>query len=78
MVYHLQLSTYVYNLRVLNIDDMYDARQTYPEQAPLWLVGLYSTANLFLNTLNLYWFSKMIDSLRRRAEAKPSNDDHTD
>jgi len=60
------------------LHDMYDARQTYPEQTPLWLVGLYSTANLFLNTLNLYWFSKMIDSLRRRAEAKPSNDDHTD
>jgi len=57
--------------------DILHARKTNPELTPLWLASLYITANLFLNFLNIYWFSKMIDSIRRRADAKPS-DDHND
>ena len=54
--------------------DLYHARQERPQDAPLWLVGMYIVLNLFLNCLNLYWFSKMIDSLRRRAEIKQTHD----
>jgi hypothetical protein len=33
---------------------------------PLWLALVYLTANSTLNCLNFYWFSKMIDALRKR------------
>jgi hypothetical protein len=54
----------------LTIADIYHARKNHPDQTPVWLASMYVVANLFLNTLNLYWFNKMIDSLRRRAEVK--------
>jgi TLC domain len=52
------------------IRDVYRAREMYPDLVPLWLFGFYIFANVFLNSLNLYWFSKMIDSMRRRAEIR--------
>ncbi|KAI2621052.1 DUF887-domain-containing protein [Hypoxylon sp. NC1633] len=33
---------------------------------PLWLAAIYTGANLTLNSLNFYWFFKMIDAVRRR------------
>jgi TLC domain len=61
----------------LIIVDLYNARLRRPNDAPLWLVGMYLVSNLLLNSLNLYWFSKMIDSLRRRAEVR-EHKDHED
>ena len=52
------------------VGDLYKARMTRPQETPLWVTGIFTVANLFLNSLNLYWFSKMIDSLRRRAEIR--------
>ncbi|KAL4813245.1 TLC domain-containing protein [Aspergillus spinulosporus] len=33
---------------------------------PTWLVVTYITSNLILNSLNYYWFSKMIDTVMKR------------
>jgi len=33
---------------------------------PLWLAGVYLTANLTLNSLNVFWFGKMIQTIRKR------------
>ena len=33
---------------------------------PLWLGAIYLTSNLILNTLNIYWFGKMIQTIRKR------------
>lgn len=35
-------------------------------QIPWHLIAIYSAANVVLNTLNLFWFYKMIESLMRR------------
>jgi len=58
--------------------DVYGAYKTHPEKTPLWLGVTYVVANLLLNSLNVYWFSKMIDSLRRRAEVKKNAGEHED
>ncbi|KAF2721679.1 DUF887-domain-containing protein [Polychaeton citri CBS 116435] len=34
--------------------------------APLWLGGAYLAANMTLNVLNVYWFTKMIETIRSR------------
>jgi len=59
---------------MLIVADVYAARQAHPEKLPVWLAGGYIVANIFLNCLNLYWFNKMIDSIRRRAEVKKHED----
>ena len=33
---------------------------------PTWLVATYVASNLVLNSLNYYWFSKMIDAVMKR------------
>nr|POF17512.1 putative tlc domain-containing protein c17a2.02c [Quercus suber] len=33
---------------------------------PLWLACAYLASNLVLNCLNIYWFGKMIDTIRKR------------
>ena len=33
---------------------------------PLWLAALYAAANVTLNVLNVYWFGKMIETIRKR------------
>lgn len=38
---------------------------------PLWLAGTYLVSNVFLNTLNFYWFGKMIDTVRKRFTEEP-------
>ncbi|OTB01492.1 hypothetical protein M426DRAFT_323384 [Hypoxylon sp. CI-4A] len=37
---------------------------------PLWLAAIYMGANLTLNSLNFYWFFKMIDAVRKRFDPK--------
>ncbi len=36
------------------------------EYVPIWLAMTYLSSNLVLNTLNFYWFGKMIEALRKR------------
>lgn len=36
------------------------------EYLPLWLALTYLASNLVLNTLNFFWFGKMIDAMRKR------------
>lgn len=36
------------------------------EFLPLWLAIIYLGSNLVLNTLNFFWFGKMIDAMRKR------------
>lgn len=41
---------------------------------PVWLAGVYLVSNLVLNSLNFYWFGKMIETVRKRFEDKPTDD----
>lgn len=36
------------------------------EYVPIWLAFTYLGSNIVLNTLNFYWFGKMIEALRKR------------
>lgn len=36
------------------------------EYVPLWLAFTYLGSNIVLNTLNFYWFGKMIETVRKR------------
>ncbi len=38
----------------------------YPENMPLWLGLTYLGSNMMLNTLNFYWFGKMIETVKKR------------
>lgn len=42
------------------------ASHIHKDSIPLWLVIIYLGSNLILNTLNVYWFSKMIDAVMKR------------
>ena len=33
---------------------------------PVWLAGVYMGSNIVLNTLNFYWFGKMIETIKKR------------
>lgn len=37
-----------------------------PHSLPMWLALSYLASNIVLNTLNYYWFAKMIETLRKR------------
>ena len=39
---------------------------------PMWLVFTYLGINTILNFLNLYWFAKMIQALRKRFQPPDS------
>jgi len=38
---------------------------------PLWLAGAYLAANLTLNSLNFFWFNKMIETVLKRFRELP-------
>jgi hypothetical protein len=38
------------------------------EFVPLWLAFIYLGSNVVLNTLNFYWFAKMVETVRKRFE----------
>ncbi len=35
-------------------------------EVPIWLAIVYLGSNLVLNTLNFYWFGKMIETIKKR------------
>jgi len=37
-----------------------------PQEVPIWLAGSYLGANSILICLNVYWFGKMIETIRKR------------
>lgn len=41
---------------------------------PLWLAMVYLISNLVLNTLNFYWFGKMIETVRKRFDGTPHDE----
>ncbi|KAL6242164.1 hypothetical protein RBB50_011076 [Rhinocladiella similis] len=41
---------------------------------PIWLAGVYLVSNLILNSLNFYWFAKMIETVRKRFQGKPHDE----
>ena len=44
---------------------------------PVWLAATYMISNILLNTLNWYWFAKMIETVRKRfteTKEKPGKD----
>lgn len=45
---------------------------------PTWLAVIYVGSNLTLNSLNFYWFFKMIDAVRKRFEPPASAKIETD
>lgn len=55
IVFGLYMSHHTYQNVMLVVD-----------QVPRHLIVIYSVANVVLNTLNLYWFYKMIESLTKR------------
>jgi hypothetical protein len=44
------------------------------DAVPFWLAGVYLTCNLVLNSLNFYWFGKMVETVRKRFENKPHDE----
>ena len=55
--------------------DMSDEVMRYATGAnvPAWLGGVYLTSNIVLNTLNFYWFGKMIETIRKRFTERKGN-----
>lgn len=53
-----------------NKNPMYFSRDAGP--VPVWLAGIYVASNLVLNTLNWYWFFKMIKAVKKRFEPPKS------
>jgi hypothetical protein len=41
---------------------------------PFWLASIYLVSNLVLNSLNFYWFAKMIETVRKRFQGKPHDE----
>lgn len=41
---------------------------------PYWLIAVYLISNVTLNALNWYWFGKMIETVRKRFEGKPTDE----
>jgi hypothetical protein len=41
---------------------------------PIWLAGIYLGSNTILNILNIYWFGKMVQTVRKRFQ--PVNEKH--
>lgn len=40
---------------------------------PMWLAATYLASNIVLHSLNFYWFSRMIETVRKRFEPKPDD-----
>jgi hypothetical protein len=41
------------------------------QSVPMWLAITYMSSNVILNSLNFYWFGKMIDTVRKRFDKYP-------
>lgn len=51
---------------------------TDPAPIPIWLAVVYIGSNLTLNSLNWYWFFKMITAVRKRFEAPKTDEKEVD
>ena len=41
---------------------------------PVWLVGLYLASNVLLNSLNFFWFGRMIETVTKRFKEVPAKE----
>jgi hypothetical protein len=41
---------------------------------PVWLAGIYLVTNILLNTLNFYWFGRMIETVMKRFREIPGKE----
>ena len=41
---------------------------------PMWLAGTYLISNILLNTLNFFWFGRMIETVTKRFREIPDKD----
>ena len=58
---------------VVDMDVMRFARE---DQVPVWMAVVYLTSNIILNTLNFYWFGKMIETIRKRFQGHVTTENH--
>ena len=60
-----------------SIDGRADLMKYHPHQEnmPLWLGLTYLGSNVMLNTLNFYWFGKMIETVKKRFRTPKENAD---
>jgi len=51
-----------------NLDDVHGQTTAFMDvrYVPLWLAVSYLTSNIVLNSLNFWWFSKMVETIRKR------------
>lgn len=47
------------------------------EYVPVWLAIIYLGSNLILNTLNFFWFAKMVETVRKRFQPPKEKSDVT-
>jgi len=47
------------------------------EYVPVWLAFIYMGSNIILNTLNFFWFGKMIETVRKRFQPPKNTSDVT-
>lgn len=45
-------------------------------EVPRWLAIVYLGSNIVLNTLNFYWFGKMIETIRKRFQGHATTENH--
>lgn len=55
-------------------NDPTDEMMTRTDELPPYLPYIYAAGNLALNALNVYWFYKMIASIRSRFDGKDTKD----
>ena len=58
---------------IVDAETMRFARE---DQVPVWLASVYLTSNIVLNTLNFYWFGKMIETIRKRFQGHATTESH--
>ncbi|KAI1327565.1 DUF887-domain-containing protein [Xylariaceae sp. FL0255] len=46
-------------------------------RVPIWLAGIYTISNLTLNSLNFYWFFKIIEAVYKRFDSGSGTDQST-
>jgi len=46
------------------------------DRVPVWLASVYLASNVVLNTLNFYWFGKMIETIRKRFQGHATTENH--
>ncbi|RVX73773.1 hypothetical protein B0A52_02663 [Exophiala mesophila] len=60
---------------LLNQSEVMKFAGGHTQAVPVWMAAVYLTCNLVLNSLNFYWFGKMIETVRKRFDGKPAGAD---